>query len=143
MDNNEEIKKEDKRAIREVFKKMIEEEPQELSQEDAIKNYYEENNKKTSNTTSSSEDESTSNQEEVEHLKRVKAELLASLKRVEDLSKKIFTDKELKLKVVLKDKNTNGGINNLQKDINKDYINENKNNEIMKHLNSENEKFIE
>lgn len=143
MENkNEEIRKEDKRAIREVFIKLIDEEPKELGQEEAIKNYSESPIKKSVNA-SSSEDESSENQEEIQHLKRVKEELLASLKRVEDLSKKIFTDKELKLKVVLKDKNSNDGINNLQKDINKDYANEIIKNEKLKHINSNNEKIIE
>lgn len=142
MENNEEIKKEDKRALKEVFVKLIDEEPKEMSQEEAIKNYSEIASKKHSNSTTS-EDDSDFNQEEIEHLKRVKAELLASLKRVEDLSKKIFTDKELKIKVVLKDKDSKGEINNLQKDINKDYANESKNNEVLKHLDSENEKYIE
>ena len=128
MENNEEIRKEDKRAIKEVFIKIIDEEPKEMSKEEAIKNYTE-ITKKTSNASTSEEDENSSNQEEVEHLKRVKAELIASLKRVEDLSKKIFTDKELKLKVVLKDKNAKGGRDSLKKDINKDYRAGIKNNE--------------
>ena len=131
MENNEEIRKEDKRAIKEVFIKLVDEEPKELTQEEAIKNYSELPVKKSSNA-STSEDESSENQVEIEHLKRV-----------EDLSKKIFTDKEVKLKVVLKDKNVNGGINNLQKDINKDYANEVIKNENLKHLNSNNDKFIE
>lgn len=141
MENNEEIRKEDKRAIKEVFIKLIDEEPREMSQEEAIQNYSEVTKKKNS-TTSTSEDDSSYNQEEVEHLKRVKAELIASLKRVEDLSKKIFTDKELKLRVVLKDKDAKGGINNLQKDINKDYVDGIKNNEQSKYNNSEDEKTI-
>lgn len=142
MENNEEIRKEDKRAIKEVFIKLIDEEPKEMSQEEAIKNYSEITTRKPISSTTS-EDDSNSNQEEIEHLKRVKAELLASLKRVEDLSKKIFTDKELKLKVVLKDKDSKGGINNLQKDINKDYATEIKNNESPKYLNTDDEKTIE
>lgn len=142
MENNEEIRKEDKRAIKEVFIKLIDEEPKEMSQEEAIKNYSE-ITKKTSNASTSEEDENSSNQEEVEHLKRVKAELIASLKRVEDLSKKIFTDKELKLKVVLKDKDAKGGIDSLQKDINKDYRAGIKNNENSKYINSNDEKTIE
>ena len=141
MENNEEIRKEDKRAIKEVFIKLIDEEPREMSQEEAIQNYSAVTKKKNS-TTSTSEDDSSYNQEEVEHLKRVKAELIASLKRVEDLSKKIFTDKELKLRVVLKDKDAKGGINNLQKDINKDYVDGIKNNEQSKYNNSEDEKTI-
>ena len=142
MENNEEIRKEDKRAIKEVFIKLIDEEPKEMSQEEAIKNYSEITTKKPTSS-ATSEDEGNSNQEEVEHLKRVKAELLASLKRVEDLSKKIFTDKELKLKVVLKDKDSKGGINNLQKDMGKDYATEIKNNESPKYLNTDDEKTIE
>lgn len=141
MEDNEEIKKEDKRAFKEILIKLVDEEPKELSQEEAIKNFSYITTKKGSNTSDSEDGES--NQEEKEHLKRVKAELLASLKRVEDLSKKIFSDKDIKLKVVLKDKNTNGGINNLQKDINKDFANEINNNEKLNHFNKNDEKTIE
>ena len=127
MENNEEIKKEDKRAIKKVLVKLIDEEPKELSQEEAIKNYTETNTKKTSASGSESESDE-SNQEEAEHLKRVKAELLSSLKRVEDLSKKIFVNKEFKNKNIVKDRNGIGGVSkNRQIDENNKTTNEFKN----------------
>lgn len=99
MENNEEIKKEDRIDIKSALSKLVDEEPKKLSQEEAINNYTE--NKKKKKYSTSSED-SESNQEEEEHLKRVKQELLSSLKRVDLLAKKIFIDKELKTKNVAK-----------------------------------------
>ena len=42
MENNEEIKKEDKLDIKAVFSKLVDEEPEILSQEEAIKIFREE-----------------------------------------------------------------------------------------------------
>lgn len=121
MDNNEEIKKEDKRALKEVFEKLIDEEPKEMSQEEAIKTYQEHKSKKSSNTSTSGET-TDSNQEESEHLKRIKIELLSSLKRVDELAKRIFIDKEIKAKNILKNtKTTTGMSNTLQKDLDKEH----------------------
>ena len=97
MENNEEIKKEDKLDIKAVFSKLVDEEPEILSQEEAIKIFREEV-KKRKNIEGTNTDNDDSNKEEEEHLKRVKQELLASLKRVDELSKKIFVDKEIKSK---------------------------------------------
>lgn len=60
----------------------------EVSQEEAIKNYDVNNKKNNSGDDGNLEDE--------EHLKRVKQELLASLKRVAELEKQVFrtSDKE-------------------------------------------------
>lgn len=101
MENNEEIKKEDKLDIKAVFSKLVDEEPEILSQEEAIKIFREEV-KKRKNIEGTNTDNDDSNKEEEEHLKRVKQELLASLKRVDELSKKIFVDKEIKAKHVNK-----------------------------------------
>ena len=72
---------------------FIEEEKPELSQEEAIKAYkegdiikYPENKKKSSNQEDENEDD--------EHLKRIKKALLESLKRVDTMEKKIFEEKE-------------------------------------------------
>lgn len=71
-----------------TMKEIFEEEKPEMSQEEAIKAYKETKNKKGS----SNDDDQ--NSEETEHLKRVKEELLKSLKRVDVLEQKIFGDKE-------------------------------------------------
>lgn len=77
--------------IKGTIEGFIEEEKPELSQEEAIKSYkkgdiieYPGKKKKTE------EDEA----EEEEHIKRVKKELLESLKRVDMLEKKIFEEKD-------------------------------------------------
>lgn len=71
-----------------TMKEIFEEEKPEMSQEEAIKAYKETKTKKGS----SNDDDQ--NSEETEHLKRVKEELLKSLKRVYVLEQKIFGDKE-------------------------------------------------
>lgn len=71
-----------------TMKEIFEEEKPEMSQEEAIKAYKETKTKKGS----SNDDDQ--NSEETEHLKRVKEELLESLKRVDVLEQKIFGDKE-------------------------------------------------
>ena len=71
-----------------TMKEIFEEEKPEMSQEEAIKAYKETKTKKGS----SNDDDQ--NSEETEHLKRVKEELLKSLKRVDVLEQKIFGDKE-------------------------------------------------
>jgi len=67
----------------------------EMSQEEAIIKYEE--NKK-----SSSGDENNDNTEEKEHLKRVKQELLASLERVKQLEKQMYSEKEVTEKKKIK-----------------------------------------
>ena len=71
-----------------TMKEIFEEEKPEMSQEEAIKAYKETKTKKGS----SNDDDQ--NSEETEHLKRVKEELLKSLKRVDVLEQKIFGEKE-------------------------------------------------
>ena len=71
-----------------TMKEIFEEEKPEMSQEEAIKAYKETKTKKGS----SNDDDQ--NSEETENLKRVKEELLKSLKRVDVLEQKIFGDKE-------------------------------------------------
>ena len=71
-----------------TMKEIFEEEKPEMSQEEAIKAYKETKPKKGSS------DDDDQNSEETEHLKRVKEELLKSLKRVDVLEQKIFGDKE-------------------------------------------------
>lgn len=79
--------------IKGTLEDFIEEEKPELSQEEAIKAYkegdiiaYPKKRKNTSNEEDENEDD--------EHLKRVKKELLESLKRVDILEKKIFEEKD-------------------------------------------------
>ena len=75
-----------------TMKEIFEEEKPEMSQEEAIKAYKETKPKK-------------GNSEETEHLKRVKEELLKSLKRVDVLEQKIFGDKEKEnIKKVVREK---------------------------------------
>lgn len=79
--------------IKGTLEDFIEEEKPELSQEEAIKAYKEGDiiayPKKRKNA-SSEEDEN----EDDEHLKRVKKALLESLKRVDTMEKKIFEEKD-------------------------------------------------
>lgn len=70
---------------------MVKEEKPEMSQEEAIKNYTDQSiKKKKKNTT---EDDETAYNEELEHLERIKKELLASLDRVKKLEEKLFGEK--------------------------------------------------
>ena len=74
-----------------TIEKFIEEEPPELTQEEAIKSYKENGMTKKRKNHVASEDEDEN--EDDEHLKRVKQELLASLERVDKLAKKLFEEK--------------------------------------------------
>ena len=88
--------------IKGTLKQFVEADEPELSQEEAIMKYGENKNKKKKN-------DETSTTEEEEHLKRIKQELLASLKRVEKLEELLFKNKkEEKLKLNVKD-SKNGG----------------------------------
>ena len=70
---------------------MVKEEKPEMTQEEAIKNYKDENiKKKKKNAT---EDDESAYNEELEHLERIKKELLASLERVKKLEEKLFGEK--------------------------------------------------
>lgn len=77
--------------IKGTFEDFIEEEKPELSQEEAIKAYKKGDIIEYPNKKKKTEDEEA---EDDEHLKRVKRELLESLKRVDMLEKKIFEEKD-------------------------------------------------
>ena len=77
--------------IKGTFEDFIEEEKPELSQEEAIKAYKKGDVIEYPNKKKKEEDEEA---EDDEHLKRVKKELLESLKRVDILEKKIFEEKD-------------------------------------------------
>ena len=87
--------------LRGTLKQLVEAEEPELSQEEAIMK-YEETKKKKYN------DDDTDTTEEEEHLKRIKQELLASLKRVEKLEELLFKNREDKIKLKVKN-SKNGG----------------------------------
>ena len=58
---------------------------------------------------SSSDDDIEDNTEEQEHLNRIKQELLASLKRVEEMEKEVFNEKDVEDKLKIKVQKKNGG----------------------------------
>ena len=95
--------------IKNTLSQFLEPGEPEMTQEEAIIKYKEKKN-------SGEGDEG--NSEEQEHLERIKKELLASLERVKELEKKIFSEKEIienkKLKVE-KAKTTSSG-RNVQKE---------------------------
>ena len=78
--------------IKGTLEDFIEEEKPELSQEEAIKAYKEGEIIKYSNNKKGSQDEEDENEDD-EHLKRIKKALLESLKRVDTMEKKIFEEK--------------------------------------------------
>lgn len=88
--------------IKGTFEEFIQEEKPELSQEEAINAYKKSNiiEYKTNKKKKSTEDEEEN--EDDEHLKRVKKELLESLKRVDIMEKKIFEEKETKNNIKIK-----------------------------------------
>ena len=107
--------------IKGTIEKFIKAEEPELEQEEAIMKYEEVKKKKVN--LSSSDDEVGENSEEQEHLKRVKQELLASLKRVEELEKRVFQGNILEDKKIKQLKVQNGGKSSITKaidEINKD-----------------------
>ena len=85
--------------IKGTLKQLVEADEPELSQEEAIMKYGEIKKKKNDDTDTT---------EEEEHLKRIKQELLASLKRVEKLEELLFKKREEKIKLNVKD-SKNGG----------------------------------
>ena len=86
QENNEKII-----DIKGTFEDFIEAEKPELSQEEAIKAYKKGDVIEYPNKKKKEDDEEA---EDDEHLKRVKKELLESLKRVDILEKKIFEEKD-------------------------------------------------
>ena len=89
--------------IKGTLKQFVEADEPELSQEEAIMKYGENKKKRKYNN-----DDDIDTTEEEEHLKRIKQELLASLKRVEKLEELLFKRHEEKLKLNIKD-SKNGG----------------------------------
>lgn len=88
--------------IKGTFEEFIQEEKPELSQEEAINAYKKSDiiEYKTNKKKKLAEDEEEN--EDDEHLKRVKKELLESLKRVDIMEKKIFEEKETKNNIKIK-----------------------------------------
>ena len=89
--------------IKGTLKQLVEADEPELSQEEAIMEYGEVKKKKNNN---SADDEDIT--EELEHLKRIKKELLASLERVKKLEEQLFKEHEEKIKLNVK-ASKNGG----------------------------------
>lgn len=79
--------------IKGTLEDFIEEEKPELSQEEAIKAYREGDIIKYPKNKKGAQDEEDENEDD-EHLKRIKKALLESLKRVDTMEKKIFEEKE-------------------------------------------------
>ena len=104
MQESKEIKEQEEKLIdiKGTLKQLVETDEPELSQEEAIMKYGEHKNKRNNN------DDDTDTTEEEEHLKRIKQELLASLKRVEKLEELLFKKQEEKLKINVK-YSKNGG----------------------------------
>ena len=105
----EEQKEEKLIDIKGTLKQFVEADEPELSQEEAIMKYEEPKEKKNKNYNhyNNNNDDDMDTTEEEEHLKRIKQELLASLKRVEKLEELLFKNKEEKLKLNVK--NSKGG----------------------------------
>ncbi len=89
--------------IKGTLKQLVEADEPELSQEEAIMKYGETKKKRKNDN-----NDDTDTTEEEEHLKRIKQELLASLKRVEKLEELLFKNHEEKLKLNVKG-SKNGG----------------------------------
>ena len=104
MENEDNVEEEKKVDIKGLINDFIEEEKPELSQEEAIKAYKEEDDGKIAvkiNKKSGNSDEDDENEDD-EHLKRIKQELLKSLERVNELAKQIFKEEEKKEKSKIK-----------------------------------------
>mgnify|MGYP002579413876 CR=1 FL=1 len=97
QENNNEEKKEKTIDIKGTLQEFIEEEPQEISQEEAIESYKEGDIIEYKPKKRKKNEEDDENEDD-EHLKRIKRELLESLKRVDMMEKKIFEEKEDSLK---------------------------------------------
>lgn len=89
--------------IKQTFSNLIKEEMPEMSQEEAIKNYREDGTIRPINNTKKDND-SDDNIEESEHLKRIKQELLASLERVKQLAKKLYSEEKNKSRLKVKER---------------------------------------
>ena len=94
--------------VKGTFEKFIKADEPEMSQEEAISK-FEDINMAIKKIANSSSGEDQANSEEQEHLQRIKQELLASLKRVEELEKQIYGSKEEKETAKSKLKVSQGG----------------------------------
>ncbi len=99
-----------------TIKKFVEAEEPELEQKEAIMKYEE--HKRKRRRKNSSDEDIEDNTEEKEHLNRIKQELLASLKRVEEMEKEVFNEKDIEMKSKLKvnKKNSAGKSNQQEKE---------------------------
>ncbi len=93
FEEKEEEKNEKVIDIKGTLEGFIEEEKPELSQEEAIKAYKEGDIIKYPTRRKKAQDEEDENEDD-EHLKRIKKALLESLKRVDTMEKKIFEEKD-------------------------------------------------
>lgn len=111
MEEENKINDNEKVDVIGTMESIFKTEEKQLSQEEAIKSYTEEYNRKKKKNKANSDDESAYN-EELEHLERIKKELLASLARVKKLEEKIFgEEKKEKIKVEkIKVDNKDGGV---------------------------------
>ena len=111
MEKNQEVKE---ASVRSTFSNLIKEEMPEMSQEEAIKNYRE-NDTIAPIKNAKKDGDNEDNTEESEHLKRIKQELLASLDRVKQLAKKIFSEEKIKDNLKVKEKTGKAGGKGLSK----------------------------
>lgn len=104
MEQKENIRNSDKNIdMKTTFSNLIKEEVPEMSQEDAIKNYRE-NDTIAPIKKSKKDGESDENTEESEHLKRIKQELIASLERVKQLAKRLYSEDKNRTSIKVKEK---------------------------------------
>ena len=97
-----------------TIKKFVEAEEPELEQKEAIMK-YEEHKRKRRRKKHSGDEDIEDNTEEKEHLNRIKQELLASLRRVEEMEKEVFNEKDVEMKSKIKvNKKNSGGKSNQQ-----------------------------
>ncbi len=95
--------------VKGTLKKFVEAEKPELEQKEAIIKYQEYKRNSRRRRKNDSDDDIEDNTEEQEHLNRIKQELLASLKRVEEMEKEVFNEKDNADKLKVKVQKKNGG----------------------------------
>ena len=92
--------------IKGTLEQFVKADEPELSQEEAIMRFGEPKKKKNNN--SDADDSADDISEELEHLRRIKKELLASLERVKKLEEQLFKNHEEKLKLNVKASKSGG-----------------------------------
>ena len=92
--------------IKGTLEQFVKADEPELSQEEAIMRFGEPKKKKNNN--SDADDSTDDISEELEHLRRIKKELLASLERVKKLEEQLFKNHEEKLKLNVKASKSGG-----------------------------------